>query len=254
MPDTQSTPTLWRTALIDDELHSRNRLRSLLSNRPDIEIVGEADSVSTAITMCGAMKPELIFLDIEMPDGSGFDVLPHLKTVSHVVFVTAYSDYAARAFDVNAVDYLTKPVFPDRLSKALDRLTTPERGLFSPPPIGTLSDDDSVFLQDGKSFRMVRVTSIVSIRAEGNYTVVSVQGSNDFWMLRPMHEWEQSLPSRIFFRVDRSLMINLQQISGLEVHSRYSAILEMTGKPEKFELGRTALSRLRTTLESPPGK
>lgn len=243
---------MWRTILIDDEEDARRHLRSLLASRAEIEIVAEASSVREAMELCESTRPNLVFLDVEMPDGNGFDLLPKLGPQTRVIFVSAYSVHAVRAFEVNAMDYLTKPVFAARLNQALARLGHTKAPAESAPK-PALKREDSIFLQDGKSYHMVKLSSITTIRSEGNYTIVKTRDSQEVWVLRSMSEWENTLPNDTFIRIDRSLIVNLHHVKGFGRASRYSGHLEIDGQSEPIPLGRTALNRIRAVLSERQG-
>jgi len=216
------------TALIvDDERIARRELAYLLREHPEVEIVGEAASVDEAAEMIGRLHPEIIFLDVQMPGASGFDLLERVELDAHVIFVTAYDQFAIRAFEVNAIDYLTKPVRPERLRQAIERCD--QRGLTEPPTTTRLSPSDSILLTIDRRSRLVKLASIECILAEGDYTRLIIAGSAAGMVLKPIKEWERILPEKQFCRIQRSAIINCEQAihfeptlnGGYEVHMKH---------------------------------
>ena len=236
----------WRTLIIDDEAPARKHLRNLLAAHPEIEIVGEASSAAEASKLCEKLRADLLFLDIQMPRATGFDLLPKLSPVPRIIFVTAHEEFAVRAFEVNAIDYLLKPVFADRLAAALNHvLSGPGAEPGSEEP---LQADDAVFLEDHRTVRMVPVRQIVCIKAEGNYSTVALSDGKEFLIYRNLNQWEQRLPQSIFVRLDRSLIVNISHLLEVKVIDRDTGNLFLTAREAPISLGRTALSRVRALL------
>lgn len=218
------------TALIvDDERIARRELAYLLREHPEIEVAGEAASVDEAAQAIERVKPAIVFLDVQMPGACGFELFERTDVAAHVIFVTAYDEFALRAFEVNALDYLLKPVRPERLRQALERH-------FARLPVeaaaaGRLAPGDSIFLAVGPSPRFIRVASIECILAEGDYTRVVAATGPVGMVLKPMKEWERILPPRHFCRIQRSTIINCEQVlrlapavhGGYEVHMKHLA-------------------------------
>lgn len=199
------------TALIvDDERIARRELAYQLREHPEIEIVGEAASVDEAVALVERLRPALIFLDIQMPGASGFDLFDRVKVDAHVIFVTAYDEFALRAFEVNALDYLTKPVRSQRLRQAIDRYF--HRVHAEPSPVRRLNLSDSILLTIDHTPRFIKLASIECILAEGDYTRLISVGGPIGMVLKPMKEWEQLLPTRYFCRIRRSAIINCEQM------------------------------------------
>jgi two-component system, LytTR family, response regulator len=140
-----------RALIIDDERLARQELKNLLSDFPDIEIVGEAENADEAEKQIDALKPDILFLDIQMPGKNGFDLINDLDRSPEIIFVSAYDEYALRAFEVNALDYLLKPVQPERLKEALSKIGQPEKE-FERPALqnNQLGEEDQVFVKDGE--------------------------------------------------------------------------------------------------------
>jgi two-component system, LytTR family, response regulator len=198
-----------RVLIVDDERLARYRLRCALAAHPSIQVVGEAASVSGALTAIAEYKPDVVFLDINMPDGSGFRVVEASTVPFVTVFVTAYDEYAVRAFEVQALDYLLKPVAPDRLQGTLERLAT--RSSADTPVFA-----HRIFLRTHDGGRFISFARIVAIGAAGSYTDVHVEDGSTHLVHRTMEEWESQLPAAIFRRVHRSSIVNLDQVVRME--------------------------------------
>lgn len=206
-------PTL-KTLLVEDEKLARRELHTLLQMHPFVEIVGEAVSPNEALELIQSLKPGLIFLDVNLRGGSGFDVLNALPDSSpEVIFTTAHSDFAVQAFDFNAVDYLLKPVQPSRLARALAKLAgNPSRDLPSETP---LLPESRIFLKDGDSCRFVQLGEIHLIESEGNYSRIHSGGSSHL-VHKSLSTVEARLPKTLFFRANRSQIINLGLIRKID--------------------------------------
>jgi len=239
MPDaSKPLPAL----IVDDERLARENLCGLLSAHEEIVIIGEARNAAEARRMIADLRPGLVFLDIQMPGGSGFDLLEQLEFPPPIIFVTAFDAFAVRAFEVNALDYLLKPVEPARLARAIRRV-----GQRTPDPhggAGPLRGTDRVFLDTGRQAVFLAVAEIAAIQAEGNYTqVVDVHGRS--YLVRvPLHQWEKRLPADDFVLLDRSLLINRCQISRYVLYNR-RAELYLGGIAQPFLLGRQGLRRFK---------
>lgn len=193
-----------KAAIIDDERIARRELRRLLAAHPEIEIVGEAANVDEALALIEQHEPELLFLDIEMPGLNGFGLLERLRDVPDVIFTTAYDQHALKAFEVNALDYLLKPIAATRLSAALRKV----RGRPSQPR-------EQIFLKEGERCWIVRIADIEVIESEGNYTRVYF-GKEHPLIAGSLGTVEQRLEGAGLFRASRSQAINLNAIQATE--------------------------------------
>jgi len=236
--------TTIRALLVDDEIPALEVMKDLLSTHPEVEVLGQARSVQEAAALANSTKPDLILLDIQMPREDGFALLPKLTHPSAIIFVTAYDQYAVRAFTVNAVDYLLKPVQPERLEQALARL---QRKAPQPLP-SSLGFEDNVFLKTDRGLRVARVSSITHIEAEENYTRVHLADGQTHLLRRTMGEWETMLPKDKFTRLERSLLVGLHAVQNLQVQTRDEALLFLSGRTNSISLGRRASLRLRQLL------
>lgn len=240
-------PIELRAIIVDDEAPSRELLQELLAAHPNVQVIGEANSVATAAALCADLRPNLIFLDVQMPDGDGFSLLPKLDPLPAVVFVTAFDEFAVRAFEVNAVDYLSKPVRPDRLAHALQRIIREPR----PTHSAALLEDDRIFLHSDARLRVVYVTEISGIEAQENYSLVHLMDGTSSLIRRSMSEWEKVLPKQCFLRTHRSLIVNLQAVKKVVMDARDEIGVELPGFSAPIRLGRRAALRLRRALRQP---
>lgn len=231
--------------IVDDEPPARKFLKSLLAAHPHIELIGEAGDVMAAAELCERVKPDLIFLDIQMPRLDGFALLPLLKRIPEIIFVTAFDKHAVRAFEVNAFDYLLKPIAPARLDQSLMRLSPPAQ-----PATESLVDTDMIALREDSQLRMVPLRCITYIEAEDNYTRVHIRGEATAMIRRQMADWEDLLPES-FVRVSRSLIIRLDAVQKLHSVSRDLSHVTLQDGTSMLDLGRNASLKLKKAMENP---
>ncbi|MDE3182816.1 MAG: response regulator [Bacteroidota bacterium] len=226
-----------KVVLIDDERLARSELRRMLEEFSDVEIIGEAANSAEGIEKVETLNPDLIFLDIQMPDKSGFDMLSQLDKAPHVIFVTAYDEYALKAFDVNALDYLMKPVEPKRLAEALLKVRQKnEEEILSYNNRGILSENDQVFVKDGERCWFVRLSDVRLFESVGNYAKVFF-GTNKPLILKSLNALEERLDEKVFFRANRKHIINLRMIEKIEPYFNGGLLLDLNGG-EKIEVSR----------------
>jgi two-component system, LytTR family, response regulator len=205
-----------KTVIVDDERLARKELASMLKSYEDIEIIGECSNADEAIEFINLHKPELIFLDIEMPEKNGFEVLKHIDKNINVIFVTAYNDYALKAFEVNATDYLLKPVDPDRLKETMIKLFHEESVVDEVFKERTLlRAEDRVFIKDGEKCWFIKVDDIRMFESEGNYIKVYFDKFRPL-ILKSLNSLEDKLDAASFFRANRKYIINLRYIKHIE--------------------------------------
>lgn len=205
-----------RTIIIDDERLARRELRTLLKYFPTIEVIGECSNAEEGLAAIEEHQPDLIFLDIQMPDKSGFEMLEELHAVPEVIFVTAYDEFALKAFDVSAMDYLLKPVEEDRLAEALQKvMKARENNHGGAMRSGKLSVDDQIFLKDGEKCWFVSLSDIRLFESEGNYVRVYFENNKPL-ILRSLNSLEERLDPRKFFRANRKHIVNLDWIDKIE--------------------------------------
>ncbi|RFM29714.1 LytR/AlgR family response regulator transcription factor [Deminuibacter soli] len=229
-----------KAIIVDDERLARNELKKLLQEHADIEVIDEASNVDEGVEKIETQNPDLIFLDIQMPGKTGFDLLAELDKAPRVVFTTAYDEYALKAFEVNALDYLLKPIEPKRLADAVHKLQDEMRneraedGSFINR--GPLSDNDQVFVKDGERCWFVKLGEIRLFESVGNYAKVFF-GNNKPLILKSLNALEERLDDRIFFRANRKHIINLRWIEKIEPYFNGGLLLELKGG-EKIEVSR----------------
>jgi len=220
-----------RALIIDDELSAREELRSLLAEHPGVVITGEAGTVNNARALLAANDYDLVFLDIHILGGLGFDLAPHVREEADIVFVSAHDTFALRAFEVNALDYLVKPVTPSRLAATLRRLdaqATRHAAIATP-----FRTDDLVLLKVAPSGRrFVRASEIVVVNSCENYSEVQLASGDRVLVRRTMKAWEELLPANHFLRVHRNHLVNLGRVKRFEPLTEDAALLHLNGLPE----------------------
>lgn len=233
----------WRTVIVDDERLARKELRSLLAEHPAIEIVAEADSVKTAALLIQSTQPEVIFLDIQMPGASGFQLLEQIDPAIKVIFVTAFDAYAIRAFEVNALDYLLKPINPARLAAAIARLTSSDATPAS--SLRKLEYSDRLFLEMCGRAQFLKLDQIVCLRAAGDYSEVITPEDKPTLVLKSLKEWDERLPDNHFVRIHRSTIINLEYVECIEGHFNRSYQIHLRHLPEPILVSRRYAAQLK---------
>ncbi|HZK64573.1 MAG TPA: response regulator [Puia sp.] len=232
-----------RAVIIDDERLARNELKKLLLEFPEIEVIAEAANANEGIEKIDSLNPDLIFLDIQMPGKTGFDMLAELEKAPDVIFTTAYDDYALKAFEVNALDYLLKPVEPRRLADALQKLHLEEnrdREGVSDEEIAInkslLHETDQVFVKDGERCWFVKLADIRLFESVGNYAKIYF-GPHKPLILKSLNALEERLDEKVFFRANRKHIVNLRLIEKIEPYFNGGLLLELKGG-EKIEVSR----------------
>ncbi|HEX6851699.1 MAG TPA: LytTR family DNA-binding domain-containing protein [Candidatus Polarisedimenticolaceae bacterium] len=233
-----------RALIVDDEPLARAELRRLLACHPEIDVEAEAGDVAEAERAVAALDPDVVFLDIQMPGGTGFDLLERRRPRGRVIFVTAYDAHALRAFEVNALDYLLKPVNPERLADALSRLTEP-RGTGAPM---RLAPDDHLWVAGERGARFVKVRDIAGITGAGDYTEVVTADGRRSLVLRPLKDWERRLPEGLFVRVHRGTIVNLERVDRIERDGEESWRVWLRGIDRAVPMSRRHAARLRVRL------
>jgi len=230
-----------KAIIIDDERLARNELKKLLADFPDIEVVAEAANANEGMEKIDNFGPELIFLDIQMPGKTGFEMLAEMDRTPNVIFTTAYDEYALKAFEVNALDYLLKPIEPKRLADAIQKLQGhDDRDDNGSIPMNfnrsVLQENDQVFVKDGERCWFVRLMDIRLFESVGNYAKVYF-GVNKPLILKSLNSLEERLDEKIFFRANRKHIVNLRLIDKVEPYFNGGLLLELKGG-EKIEVSR----------------
>jgi len=220
-----------RVLIVDDERLARNELKRLLKAFPEITVVGEARHADEALEKIEELHPDLLFLDIQMPGRNGFELLESLNHLPIVVFTTAFDEYALKAFEVNALDYLLKPIEPKRLAAALRKVF--ENRHKSPPPQeqDLLGDGSQVFVKEGERCWFVKIDQIRLLESEGNYTRLYFDNHKPL-IARSLNYLVGRLDPTMFFRAGRKHIINLRWVGALEQSFDGALIVKLRGAPE----------------------
>ena len=239
-----------KSVIVDDEPMARQSLRRMLSDFPEIEICGEADGVDPAEEMIRETGAKLLFLDIELFGESGFDLVPRLDSDIRIIFVTAFNQYAIRAFEVNALDYLLKPVSRNRLAEAVRRLSPVGNRMPDDQSPKILTINDLVLVEDQKKRRWQPLAEVCLIRVEGDYTTLcSIDGRRGVkW--QSLSDWEKVLPGELFVRIHRGMIVNLNHVDTFTTLPGYRIQLELTGYPRPCIASRRFTPEIRPLLNS----
>jgi two-component system, LytTR family, response regulator len=218
-----------KALIVDDERLARNELRRMLKNFPEIEIVGEAGNADEALGHIVRLHPDLIFLDIQMPGGDGFQLLERLDNIPLVIFTTAFDKYALKAFEVSALDYLQKPIPPERLAAAIAKVSARSSFPASAAPARNIADADrQIFVRDGERCWFVTVKNIALMESEGNYTRLHFEGSRPL-LLRSLTDLQTRLDPAIFFRANRKQIINLKFVESIAPWPNEGYLVKLKG-------------------------
>lgn len=236
-----------KAVIVDDERLARKELRKLLEEYPDIEIIGECSNGMEAITLINDKKPDLVFMDIEMPELNGFQVIEKIDKTPAIVFVTAYNDYALKAFEVNALDYIVKPVDPARLKETIAKLHEENEDInVDGFERGILKQGDKVFIKDGEKCWFINIEDINLFESEGNYVRIYFNKFKPL-VLKSLNSLESKLDVRLFFRANRKYIINLNQI--VHIENWFNGGLQVTLKDEKkIEISRRQAVKFKAML------
>jgi two-component system LytT family response regulator len=225
-----------KALIVDDERLARLELRRLLAEHPEVEIAGEARGGEEALALIPQLLPDLLFLDIQMPGMTGFDLLERLEDLPQVIFTTAYDQYAIKAFEVNALDYLLKPIAPARLAAALGRVR----------PRSERSRLEQVFVREGERCWIVRLPDIFLMESEGNYTRLYF-GKERPLIRRSLNALEEQLDPAMFFRAGRKEILNLKWIEKVDLSVSGGLVVTLRGG-RTVEMSRRQSMRLREIL------
>lgn len=235
-----------KALIVDDERLARKELMKLLEEHPSIEIVGEAMNADEAEKMVEELNPDLLFLDIQMPGRTGFQLLEALDTVPLVVFTTAYDEFALKAFEVNALDYLLKPIQPERLSEAVHKIQEKERMRDGRGRDSKLGLHDQVFVKDGERCWFVGLSQIRMFESDGNY--IKVYFDNNRPMIhKSLNALDEKLDERAFFRASRKHIVNLSWVEGIEPWFNGGLMVKLKGG-DKVEVSRRQAAKFKDMM------
>lgn len=230
-----------KAIIVDDERLARKELTRLLSEFPGIEIIKECDSADDAIIEVDKLKPDVVFLDIHMPGKDGFGVLEELDYTPHVIFVTAYDEYAIKAFEVNALDYLLKPIQTDRLKEAISKIKVETS---EPILVGDkLTENHQVFVKDGEKCWFVRLGDVPMFESEGNYVRVYFDNNKPL-ILKSLNNLANKLDENTFFRANRKFIINLNWVDKIEGWFNGGLMVKLKNG-EQIEISRRQASKFK---------
>lgn len=233
---------------MDDERLARKELMKLLEEHPMIEVVGEAVNAEEAFQMINEMNPDLLFLDIQMPGKTGFQLLEMLDSVPLVVFTTAYDEFALKAFEVNALDYLLKPIQPERLSETIAKLAEKARAkqVAERGPEKKLGLNDQVFVKDGERCWFVSLNNVRLFESDGNY--IKVYFDNNRPMIhKSLNALDEKLDERAFFRASRKHIVNLSWVEGIESWFNGGLMVRLRGG-DKVEVSRRQAAKFKEMM------
>jgi two-component system, LytTR family, response regulator len=231
-----------KAVIVDDERLARVNLKKLLEPYSSIEIVGEADSCESTLALIRLHNPQLIFLDIQLTGESGFDLLETVDSSIKIVFVTAFDEYAIRAFEVNAADYLMKPVNPERLNLTVKRLLANE----NPEKVKSYKYTDSIYVQlNNSTSKFIKVSDITSIAPVGNYSKIVTTDGKHYLVLKTLKQWQEELPGDFFIRIHRSSIINIEHIDRVEKYSIKQHKVFLKQATEPLEVSRRFAGNLK---------
>lgn len=231
----------YNVIIVDDERLAREEVKRFLLKHTEFKVVGEANNVEDAKKLIESKKPHLIFLDIQMPEKSGFDLLEELTTIPEIVFTTAYSEYATKAFDVNALDYLMKPIRDERFSKSIERVK--KELSKSKQTSSDFSMHHKIFIKDGEKCHFITLEDIRYIESLENYVRFHFKG-NKAMLNRSLNKIEEKLDSTVFFRINRNQIININFIK--EIHPHFKNKLKIVlDTDETFEISSRQSARFK---------
>jgi two-component system LytT family response regulator len=237
-----------RALIVDDERLARKELMKLLEEHPSIEVVGEAMNADEAYNMINDLNPDLLFLDIQMPDKTGFQLLETLDAAPLVVFTTAYDEFALKAFEVNALDYLLKPIQAERLAETVAKLAEKERARSGGSRNGDkkLGLNDQVFVKDGDRCWFVSLSNVRLFESDGNY--IKVYFDNNRPMIhKSLNALDEKLDERAFFRASRKHIINLSWVEGIEPWFNGGLMVRLRGG-DKVEVSRRQAAKFKDMM------
>ncbi|HHM02903.1 MAG TPA: response regulator transcription factor [Caldithrix abyssi] len=237
-----------RTIIIDDVKLIRDELKTLLLEYPEIEVIGEAGTLDQAIELITTYKPDVIFLDVQLKEETGFTLLEKINVDLKIIFITAYDQYAIRAFEVNALDYLLKPIDKERLDKAIARLKSGGQDAVVRKG-GRLDYDDVIYLMINGSFKFIKIKAIRCLIAAGKYSYLYYgERKNKDLVSKTLLEWEKILPEQYLVRIHRSTIVNFEHVERVKKQKNNCHEVYIRGIETPFIISRRYASRLKKFL------
>ena len=233
-----------KAIIVDDERLARKELMSLLASHPEIEIVDEAANPDEAVEKIEKHDPDVVFLDIQMPGKTGFEMLEGMERVPQVIFTTAYDEFALKAFEYNALDYLLKPIQPERLSESLNKVSIKASKKQSKDQ--KLSSNDQVFVKDGDKCWFVKLEDVRLFESDGNYIKVYFDKFKPM-IHKSLNALDERLDDRHFFRASRKHIINLGWVESIDTWFNGGLLVQLKGG-EKIEVSRRQSARFREMM------
>jgi two-component system, LytTR family, response regulator len=245
-----------RALLIDDEPPARNVMRALLGAHPGIGVVGEAGTLGAAREQLARSDYTLVFLDVQLRGGTGFDLVPFVRPGASIIFVTAHDEHALRAFEVNALDYLLKPIKPERLAATIRRCEVPRRPADAPGelPSERLRSGDTVYVRTYDGARFLPLATISALQSCENYSELTLVTGDRLLVRYTLRSWEDSLPRPPFARVHRQALVNLTCLARIEDDGGDGPLLHVTGLRTPLRVSRREWSELRALLPTESGR
>ncbi|MEM6831285.1 MAG: response regulator [Bacteroidota bacterium] len=234
-----------KAIIIDDERLARKELSSLLENHPEVNIVDEAVNADEALEKIATHDPDVIFLDVQMPGKTGFEMLESMERVPQVIFTTAYDEFALKAFDFNALDYLLKPIQAERLSESIQKVQT-KVGRKEINKSQKLGSNDQVFVKDGDKCWFVRLADVRLFESDGNYIKVYFENFKPM-IHKSLNALDERLDDRTFFRASRKHIVNLGWVESIDTWFNGGLLVKLKGG-EKIEVSRRQSARFREMM------
>ena len=234
-----------KAVIVEDSRLARNELKELIKNHPEIEIIGEAENVDSGFELIQETQPDLLFLDINMPEKDGFELLEMLDKVPITIFTTAFDEYAIKSFEYNALDYLLKPINPKRFAQAIEKvgqnLTEKEENNNK-----KLTLSNQIFIRDGEKCWLVKIADIYLFEVDGNYTKIFFQDEKAV-INKSLNQIEEKLPEDFFFRANRNQIINVEYIGKIDPWFSGNLLVHLP-KEIKVEISRRQTNNFKEKL------
>ncbi|NLP10735.1 response regulator transcription factor [bacterium] len=236
----------FKTLIVDDEWLVRSELRLMLAEYEELTLVGEAANIEQAVLLVQETQPDVIFLDIQMPGASGFELLERTAVSAQIIFITAFDQYAIRAFEVNALDYLLKPISRERLQKAVVRLRTGTSK--SDWQAKKVAYEDVIYVVADGSLKFIKLPLLKALTAAGNYSYILYGDKPRILVTKTLQEWEELLPDKYFVRIHRSAIINFEYVDRVVKCENYTHQIHLRGVEQPFVMSRRYAAKLRSLL------